>query len=411
MDVTKANAAGLLRRTAALLLAVLLALTLAFSTATTARADDKQKELEAAKNSLQQQLNELNSKINDAKGDQQQAAELKSQYEQQANLLEQQLKTINAQIDELNTDIENKQAEIDAKQAEVDAKQAEYDARWAGFKERMSSMQMLNDGGGIALLSSATNLYELLTVTQALEDISAKDQEICQDLENQRVALDAEKQELENQKSELEATQATLADKQTQLDDAHGQLVDNIMAQDSTITAAEAEEQALAAEKSDVQAEFDKAADELDSYLKAQIAQYGSANISCSLDFINPFPAGTSFRITCQFGAGGHKGVDLATSGGTPIYAVASGVVTTAATHSSYGNYVQVYHGTDDSGNTYATLYAHMVQFPSVSAGQSVSKGDLLGYVGSTGNSTGNHLHLEMRVNGARTNALNYIPH
>ena len=70
-----------------------------------------------------------------------------------------------------------------------------------------------------------------------------------------------------------------------------------------------------------------------------------------------------------------------------------------------------VYHGTDDQGVSYTTLYAHMIQTPSVSVGQAVSQGDVLGYVGSTGNSTGNHLHLELRVNGARTNPLNYVPH
>ena len=69
------------------------------------------------------------------------------------------------------------------------------------------------------------------------------------------------------------------------------------------------------------------------------------------------------------------------------------------------------YHGTDDQGNTYATLYAHMNSTPPVSVGQSVSQGDVIGYVGTTGNSTGNHLHLELRVNGARTNPLNYVPH
>ena len=70
-----------------------------------------------------------------------------------------------------------------------------------------------------------------------------------------------------------------------------------------------------------------------------------------------------------------------------------------------------VYHGTDDQGNTYASLYAHMISTPAVSLDQAVAQGDVLGYVGSTGNSTGNHLHLELRVNGARTNALNYVPH
>ena len=90
---------------------------------------------------------------------------------------------------------------------------------------------------------------------------------------------------------------------------------------------------------------------------------------------------------------------------------MASGVVTVSGWHYSYGNYVMIYHGTDDQGNTYATLYAHMNSTPPVSVGQSVSQGDVIGYVGTTDNSTGNHLHLELRVNGARTNPLNYVPH
>ena len=87
------------------------------------------------------------------------------------------------------------------------------------------------------------------------------------------------------------------------------------------------------------------------------------------------------------------------------------GVVTAAAYHWSWGYYVQVYHGKDDNGNTYSTLYAHMNSPPPVSVGQNVSQGDVIGHVGTTGNSTGNHLHLELRVNGARTNPLNYVPH
>ena len=170
---------------------------------------------------------------------------------------------------------------------------------------------------------------------------------------------------------------------------------------------------ALEEAKSSKQAEFDKAADELDSYLKSLIAQtqknYANAPISCSLNFICPLP---SYKyISCQYGSGGHKGVDFAAPGGTNIRAVAGGVVTVSGWHYSYGNYVMIYHGTDDQGNTYATLYAHMNSTPPVSVGQSVSQGDVIGYVGTTGNSTGNHLHLELRVNGARTNPLNYVPH
>ena len=62
-----------------------------------------------------------------------------------------------------------------------------------------------------------------------------------------------------------------------------------------------------------------------------------------------------------------------------------------------------------DNGNTYSTLYAHMNSAPVVSVGQNVSKGQVLGYVGSTGNSTGNHLHLEMKVNNVLVNVMNYL--
>ena len=113
-------------------------------------------------------------------------------------------------------------------------------------------------------------------------------------------------------------------------------------------------------------------------------------------------------------GSDNHKGADIAAPRGTPIIASASGTVVTATYHNSvfsYGNYVMIYHGTDDQGNTYATLYAHMNSTPPVSVGQNVSQGDVIGHVGTTGNSTGNHLHLELRVNGARTNPLNYVPH
>ena len=113
--------------------------------------------------------------------------------------------------------------------------------------------------------------------------------------------------------------------------------------------------------------------------------------------------------VSCYFGGNGHRGTDYAAPGGTEIYAVSGGVVTAAAYHWSWGYYVQVYHGKDDNGNTYSTLYAHMNSAPVVSVGQPVEKGKVLGYVGSTGNSTGNHLHLEMKVNNVLVNVMNYL--
>ena len=127
--------------------------------------------------------------------------------------------------------------------------------------------------------------------------------------------------------------------------------------------------------------------------LNAANQAYGNASIQCSLDFGRPLA--TYKYVSCYFGGNGHRGTDYAAPGGTEIYAVSGGVVTAAAYHYSWGYYVQVYHGKDDNGNSYSTLYAHMNSAPIVSVGQSVSKGQRLGYVGSTGNSTGNHLHFE----------------
>lgn len=397
------------RRVICLLMVVCMAVMLGLSAATTAHADDKQKELEAKKEELQNQIDELNDQLDSVEADKATAEANKAQYEERSEVIRQKIEVIKEQIDDITAQIEAKITEIDEKQQEVDQKQAEYDERWALFKEQMAAMQRLNDGGAIALLSSATNLYELLSFSHVLEEISEENQNICDELEQQREDLENQRQDLENQKAELESQKATLDESQTELSNTQSELADSIQAADSTITRAEAEAQALNESISQAEADFIAAANELSAYLAEQNNKFKDAAISCSLNFICPLP---SYKyISCQYGSGGHTGVDFAAAGGTEIYAIADGVVTVSGWHYSYGNYVQVYHGTDDQGNSYASLYAHMFQTPSVSEGQTVTQGQLLGYVGSTGNSTGNHLHLELRVNNARTNPLNYVPH
>lgn len=95
----------------------------------------------------------------------------------------------------------------------------------------------------------------------------------------------------------------------------------------------------------------------------------------------------------------GHRGDDLVAAKGTPVYAAQDGVVTEASLHDSYGNFVQLDHGQDVGGHRWTTLYSHMDDL-AVQPGQVVKTGDLLGHVGSTGNSVGNHLHFEMKVDG-----------
>ena len=129
--------------------------------------------------------------------------------------------------------------------------------------------------------------------------------------------------------------------------------------------------------------------------------------------FCSPIGAGWENRVTSEFGyrsdpftgeTRGHTGMDLAVPTGTPVRAALPGTVTAAQYHSSYGYYVMV-----DHGNGLSTLYAHNSQLL-VRMGQTVEAGDIVSLSGSTGRSTGPHLHFEVRLNGQRTNPRYYLP-
>ena len=390
-----------------LLLSVAVAMTMTLSTVMTPLAAASVSDLRQKLQEQQAALEKVNQQLKETQSDKADAQALKTQLEQQKSLLLSQIGTLTEQIGGLDNDIVNKQDEINQKQQEVDQKQAEYDQRWADFKDRMRAMQRLNDGGSIALLSSATNLYQLLTFATTLEQIVSKDEEICQQLEDEHTQLEQQRAELEQAKADLEATKADYEAQKAALNSKTSELAENISQTDESISKAEAEEQALKEAQIEANKKVDEAAKELDAALNAANQAYGNASIQCSLDFGRPLA--TYKYVSCYFGGNGHRGTDYAAPGGTEIYAVSGGVVTAAAYHDSGGYYVQVYHGKDDNGNSYSTLYAHMNSAPIVSVGQSVSKGQRLGYVGSTGNSTGNHLHLEMKVNNVLVNVMNYL--
>ena len=348
----------------------------------------KQQQLEQQKKELQTQLEQEKAELKNIQSTKTAAQKNKKNLENQSNLIKSQITVLIDQITDTSDQVAQKQQQVEEKQGEIDQ-------RWGDFKQRMVAMQQLHDGGAVAMLSSCSSLYEMLTFNDTLEQITEKDNEVLEELQTARQALADEKAQLEAQKGQLEGKQTELAT--------------NIRQQDATIEQAAADEQAQQAVVEEMNKKFNAASAELDAYIRSLNQQYAGADIHCSLDFRCPL---SSYKyITTQYGQGGHKGVDLAAPQGTPIYAAADGVVTVAAYHYSYGNYVSIYHGSADDGNTYATLYAHMSQAPSVSTNQQVKKGDLIGYVGNTGYSFGNHLHLELRVNGNRTNPLSYIPH
>ena len=325
----------------------------------------------------------------------------KDKAQAQKQSLKNQQSIILDQISQSIEQIQQKELEIANQEQVIAEKQAEIDERWGDFKDRMQAMQVMHDSGAVAMITSAQSLYDLLTFSSTLQQISQKDTDVLEEMNQQKAELEAEKQELEAAKADLESAKAALDDKSSQLSA-------NIQKQDATISMLDADAQA----QEQVVAEKQKIADEAEAAYEQWVQQNASSGSGvCAEGFIWPLPS--AGRVTTEFGAdqwvngvfsSGHKGLDIAIAGGTPIYAAHNGTVVATTGHWSYGNVVMI-----DNGDGISTLYAHMQSAAIVSVGQTVTQGQVIGYVGSTGNSSGNHLHFEVRVNGVRQNPRNYI--
>ena len=355
-----------------------------------AYADSKKDELSAKQNQAQQAYNEAQQELEEL---QNQQSETQSQIDQ----LQGQSAEVAAQLSGIYTALQEAQRALDERTAAAEQaaqaladKQAEYDASLACCKSQMGAMQLLNGGGSITLLMQARSLYEMLTFAETLRELADHNSAALAQLNAEAEALEATQNELG---SALQAANTALTEQQ-------------------------AAEQAQAVVTEAARKAYLQATADLDAYARAQSSKYTTADLHLtSLAFRCPLDS--YGRITTQFGEADpwgipHRGTDFAAPGGTPVYAIADGIVSAAAAVYSYGNCVQISHGTADDGNTYDSLYAHLSSI-AVSQGSAVTKGQVIGYVGNTGNvySTGGggyHLHLELRVNRARVNPLAYVP-
>ena len=373
-----------------------------------AYADSKKDELSAKQNQAQQAYNEAQQELEEL---QNQQSETQSQIDQ----LQGQSAEVAAQLSGIYTALQEAQRTLDerttaaeqAAQALAD-KQAEYDASLARCKSQMGAMQLLDGGGSITLLMQARSLYEMLTFAETLRELA----------DHNSAALDTARAEAQAAADEAEAARAALDAQQTALEATQNELGSALQAANTALTEQQAAEQAQAVVTEAARKAYLQATADLDAYARAQSSKYTTADLHLtSLAFRCPLDS--YGRITTQFGEADpwgipHRGTDFAAPGGTPVYAIADGIVSAAAAVYSYGNCVQISHGTADDGNTYDSLYAHLSSI-AVSQGSAVTKGQVIGYVGNTGNvySTGGggyHLHLELRVNRARVNPLAYVP-
>lgn len=374
--------------------------------------------------SLQNKLDKLSQSIvqhkkelSNAKKKEQAAKALESELKEKVTVVQSQISVLKGRIAEVQNSIGLKEQEIAAKEQQITEKEAEIADQWGDFKQHMAAMQELRDGGSVAMLSAVNDLYELLTFNEVMQDISIKDTEILDNMKNAKEALESDKLTLESQRSELQSKKADLDAQNSQMRAKQNELNSSVAAaQMSAAEAQQAQKDAQAAIESD-EMNYEAVKKQIQKMIAAAAASKPTLSFTgfiCPLKSYSRISSEYGWRKNPVTGVNKlHAGTDFAAPGGTPIYAAASGYVQVAGWSSGgYGNYVIIYHGKMSDGNQYSTLYGHM-RSVATSAGKYVQQGEVIGYVGSTGNSTGNHLHLEVWKGGSKANAVNprgYIP-
>ena len=391
-----------MKKAARLLTALLLALTLTAAELTPALAVT-QADIDALKNDaadLTSQRKELESKLDALKDDKSQALAKKQLLDQKVTNTAAQIKNVEAQIADYAALITQTEAEL------LDAQQRE-EAQYELFCTRVRAMEERGKVSYWSVLFKAESFTDLLGRMDIVNEIMDADQAVIDQLQALQVEIEEKKASLEASKAESEAAKADLVAKKTELDAQRKEAIalvneinDNENEYKETLDELDKEEERI-------QAMIVKKSKELAAQ---QAAQNGGTSNAALGGYIWPV---SSHYITSTFGGraspGGigstnHKGIDIGRVGyTTEIHAAKAGTVIVSQYSSSYGNYVVVSHG---SGNT--TLYAHMSS-RKVSVGAYVNQGDVLGITGSTGHSTGPHLHFELSENGVRINPLNYL--
>ena len=384
-----------------LLTALVLVLTLAAADVSPVLALVTQEDI----NALKSDATALNNRKKELEKELDALADDKSKALERKNLLDQRVDNTAAQIRNVEAQIEDYAALIDQAEADLaDAQQREAE-KYELFCKRVREMEEQGSVSYWSVLFKAESFSDLLGRLDIINEIMDADQRVIDQLKALQAEIEVKKTDLESAKADSEAAKAELLVKKSELDKQRQEaiaLVNEIRSNESkyksTLNALDAEEERI-------QAEIVKKSREL----AAQEAAKGKNSKSNPGGYIWPvdsrYITSTVGGRTSPGGVGStnHKGTDIGRVGFTsPIYAAKAGTVIVSQYSSSYGHYVVISHG---DGNT--TLYGHMSS-RKVPVGQYVNQGDVIGITGSTGNSTGPHLHFEITENGVRINPLSH---
>ena len=365
-------------------------------------------DLEDKKQDTLDKIKDIKSDISNTKKKISDLENSKSNLETYISKLDQEANDLAKQIDKLNKDIEAKKEEISTAEVELDEAEATAARQYEDMKKRIQYLYENGNPSYLELLLTSESMADFLNKSSYAEQMTAYDRNMLEEYIAQKQAVEEKKKELESEKEELDAM-AGAASEQKKTVDA---LIKTKTAQIQNYQDQIDSENSNAEEYKADLAKQQKLLDQIEQ----QIAAAAAANAQASdgdggaSGFVWPCPS--SRRITSGFGnraqptAGAstnHKGIDIGASYGASIVAAASGRVTTAAYSSSAGNYIVISHG-----NSLSTVYMHCSALY-VSAGQTVSAGQAIAAVGSTGYSTGNHLHFGVIKNGSYVNPTAYV--
>ena len=365
------------------------------------QAEQNKKQLEEKKKAMEEKLSELEKE--------------KDNLLAYIEKLDGQLRQLHVEMEELNKKIKRVDEELIQTEQELEEAIAQEEKQYNSMKLRIKYMYENGDSDYIELLMESESVSDLLNRTEYIAKISEYDQRSYENYKMLKQKVIDTQNQLEERKAELDSLKEELAYEENTINRIHSQKSAQVAKYEENID--EADEQ-VAAYKKKIQEEEDRIERLLEEERKRieeekrrqEAANKANSGLVGPTGFI--WPLSISGRITSYFGnreqptpgaSTNHKGIDVGAATGTPILAAAAGEVVTSKYSSSAGNYIMIYHG----ASTY-TVYMHCSKLY-VSEGQQVKQGQTIAAVGSTGYSTGPHLHFGISINGSYVNPLSHV--
>lgn len=320
--------------------------------------------------------------------------------------LDMQISGLEEDIDSVSSVINEKNAEIEEKEKRIEELGNLVIENRETLKQRIRVMYEYGMTSNLEIILNADGFGDLLSRMALLQEIVDHDKGIIDSYINAQKEMENAKKTIETERDEQIVARDMLNDKQTSLEKLQKEkqtIIDNL---NSDIEALEKEEKEAEAEYQAIMAEIKKA----QAKSQSQPQNSGNTPVKGNGQFV--WPSAASRRVTSNYGrrekpnanaTSMHRGIDIGAPNGTDVLATDAGKVIVAGFGRSYGNYVVI-----DHGNGYTSLYAHNSRL-CVSVGDTVARGEVIAKVGSTGNSTGPHIHFEISKNGALVNPMSFF--